>query len=83
MSGVSQMKLSPSEMHFPRDSATGQSLPYITFCGPKARMRALVAPASVTAPWQARKPASLRALATAWQVHQVPEQSAITHGVEV
>ena len=80
MSGVSQMKLSPSEMHFPRDSATGQSLPYITFCGPKARMRALVAPASVTAPC---KPASLRALATAWQVHQVPEQSAITHGVEV
>ena len=25
--GVSQMKLSPSEMHLPRASATGQSLP--------------------------------------------------------
>ena len=50
LSGVSQMKESPRLMHFPRPSATGQSLPYITFCAPKVRMRAFVAPASVTAP---------------------------------
>ena len=50
MCGVIQIKESPSEMHFPRPSATGQSVPNITFLGPNARRIAFVAPASVTAP---------------------------------